>query len=449
MSQALQNLPKTASPPVSSEAAGRPSTSQRADVLTVFPSRLYGEVTVSGAKNSALRLLAASLLTDDEIRLTNYPDQLLDAQLHIEMLEQLGKRCVVTAGAITIDEPEGLDHSLQWHKRSIRNTLLILGALTARTGCGQVPLPGGCQIGATQNLRQYDIHIDVLEALGARVTEADGVLRAEAPDGLVGTDIQLRVRSTGATENALLCGSLAKGTTRIWNPHLRPEILDLIGLLRTMGADIRVFGQQRIEIDGRERLQGGTHRVIPDNVEALTWAVAAVLTDGEVEIHDFPFEHLEVPLIYLRESGAKLFRGERSMVVRGGNCYPLELSTGPYPGINSDMQPILAVYGLHADGESRFVDLRFPGRYGYAKELQKLGGRCTIDGNLLRIHGGHPLTGTAVQALDLRAGAALALAGLIARGPTHIHDCWQILRGYSNFIEKARSLGMRVQHSDS
>ncbi len=173
-----------------------------------------------------------------------------------------------------------------------------------------------------------------------------------------------------------------------------------------MGATIRVFGQERIEVDGSASLSGVRHRVIPDNVEALTWAIAAVLTDGEVEIHDFPFEHLELPLIFLRESGAKLFRGENSMVVRGGNCYPLELSTGPYPGINSDMQPILAVYGLKAKGESRFVDLRFPGRYGYAEEFAKMGAEYKVDGNMLRIFGGRPLTGTAVRALDLRAGAA-------------------------------------------
>tara|TARA_R110002049_G_scaffold4601_1_gene31700 strand:- start:93587 stop:94906 length:1320 start_codon:yes stop_codon:yes gene_type:complete len=421
--------------------------SDNADVLTVFPSRLYGEVTVSGAKNSALRLLAASLLTSEEVKLTNYPNKLLDAQLHVEMLEQLGKTCRVESNEIVISEDRPPEPILAWEKRSIRNTLLILGALTARVGHGEVPLPGGCQIGGCNGNRAYDIHVDILESLGAHVSEREHLLVADAPGGLVGADIRLRVRSTGATENALLAGSLARGTTRIWNPHVRPEILDLIELLQTMGSEIRVFGQERIEIEGRETLSGGKHRVIPDNVEALTWAIAAILTDGEIEIHNFPFEHLEVPLIYLRESGARLFRGGNSIVVRGGNCYPLELSTGPYPGINSDMQPILAVYGLKANGESRFVDLRFPGRYGYAEELQKLGGQCKVEGNVLRIHGGRPLVGSAVRALDLRAGAALALAGLIARGPTHIHDSWQILRGYSSFVDKARALGIRLQHS--
>ncbi|OYP34115.1 UDP-N-acetylglucosamine 1-carboxyvinyltransferase [Rhodopirellula sp. MGV] len=431
---------------MSSEVASSSET-ENSDVLTVFPSKLYGEVTVSGAKNSALRLLAASLLTADEIQLFNYPSSLLDAQLHVEMLRALGKECTVTESSITIKEATAPPSVLNWNRRSIRNTLLILGALVARTGAGHVPLPGGCQIGASAGQRAYDLHVMVLETLGARVIDHGDSLEAVCEGGLIGADIHLPIRSTGATENALLCGALAKGTTRIWNPHIRPEIIDLISMLRSMGAQIEVFGQERIEIQGEADLSGTKHRVIPDNVEALTWVIAAVLTDGEIEIHDFPFEHLEVPLIYLRESGAKMFRGENSMVVRGGNCYPLELSTGPYPGINSDMQPILAVYGLQAKGESRFIDLRFPGRYGYAEELAKMGADYTVTGNMLRINGGKQLTGAAVRALDLRAGAALALAGLIARGPTHIHDSWQLFRGYSGFPEKARALGVRLTHS--
>ncbi len=414
------------------------------DLLTVFPSRLFGEVTVSGAKNSALRLLAASLLTAEEIVIANYPGTLLDAQLHVEMLEQLGKECVVQAGQIAICEPAGIRSELIWEKRSIRNALLILGALVARTGYGAVPLPGGCRIGSASGERAYDLHVMVLERLGARVQDDGATLRAEAPDGLRGAEIELPLRSTGATENAVLAASLAKGTSRIWNPHIRPEILDLIACLRRMGSEIRVFGQEHIEVVGRPSLGGATHRVIPDSIEALTWTVAAVITEGEIEIHEFPFAHLELPLIYLRESGAKLFRGESSLVVRGGRCYPLELSTGPYPGVNSDMQPLLAVYGACARGESRFIDLRFPGRYGYAGELAKMGLAFRTDGNVLRIYGGKPLHGTAVQALDLRAGAALALAGLVAHGPTHIHDAWQIARGYSHFTEKFNALGART-----
>lgn len=418
--------------------------SEDSSVLTIFPSKLYGEVRVSGAKNSALRLLAASLLTAEPIVLNNYPNKLLDAKLHVEMLQQLGKECTVTEDTIEIRESSRLSSELIWQKRSIRNTLLILSALLARTGVAKVPLPGGCNIGGEIGGRGYDIHIHVLESLGAKVHQEGSDLRATAIEGLTGTDIHLRIRSTGATESALLAGSLAKGITRIWNPHIRPEIMDLIALLRSMGAGIRVYGQEHIEVTGVAELGGTQHRVIPDNVEALTWVIAAVITGGEIEIHEFPFEHLEMPLIYLRESGAKLFRGENSLVVRGGTCFPLELSTGPYPGINSDMQPLLAVYGALAKGESRFIDLRFPGRYGYAEELAKMGMRFAVDGNVLRIYGGTPLTGTAVRAIDLRAGASLALAGLVAQGPTHVHDAWQILRGYSSFVEKAQGLGVRI-----
>lgn len=422
---------------------------ETASVITVFPSKLYGEVTVSGAKNSSLRLLAASILTSDELTLTNYPATLLDAQLHVDMLQTLGKTCVVHGDQITISESDGLKSDLTWNRRSIRNTLLILGALVARTGAASVPHPGGCNIGNNTAGRGHDLHVMLLEKLGATVIDDGKTLRAEAPNGLIGSDIHLPIRSTGATENAILAGTLAKGTTRIWNPHIRPEILDLINCLQGMGAEIRVYGQEHIEIHGQPSLDGYNHRIIPDNVEALTWAIAAVITGGEVEIHDFPFEHLELPLIYLRESGARLFRGEQSLVVRGGTCYPLELSTGPYPGINSDMQPLLAVYGAMAKGESRFIDLRFPGRYGYADELSKMGVSCQAKDNVLHIYGGKPLHGTAVRALDLRAGAALALAALNASGPTHIHDAWQIERGYLNFMEKFCSLGARLHRSDT
>lgn len=412
--------------------------------ITVRPSKLVGTVKVSGAKNSVLRLLAASILSKDSIVITNYPSTLLDARVHLDMLRVLGKSCSVTGDRLHIDEHQGLETKLVWEGRSIRNTLLILGALVARFGYGAVPLPGGCNIGATGD-RAYDLHIMLLERLGAKVWGADGYLHAEAPQGgLVGADIHLPLRSTGATENSIIAGCLAKGITRVWNPHIRPEILDLIDFLRGMGAKITVHGQEHIEIEGCEALEGVTHNVIPDNVEALTWLVGASVTDGEIEILDFPFEHLEVPLIYLKESGARIFRGGNHLIVKGSKCYPLELSTGTYPGINSDMQPILAVYSARARGQSKFVDLRFPGRYGYAQELAKMGLQCHTDGNMLVLNGGSELKGTSVKALDLRAGIALALAGLFARGETEITDAWQITRGYDQFGSKMRSLGADI-----
>ena len=405
---------------------------------------LHGEVTLAGAKNSALRLLAASLLTSERVTLTKYPAGLLDAQVHVEMLECLGKTTKTTgSNQIMIDETDTLKTDLIYDGRSIRNTLLILGALTTRFGAGKVPLPGGCKSGE----RKYDLHIMLLEGLGARVWEEDDMLCAEAPTGgLVGADIFLPLRSTGATENAILCGTLAKGLTRIWNPHIRPEILDLIALLNKMGARIRVFGQERIEIIGVEGLHGAEHQIITDNMEAITWLIGAVMTGGDVEIHGFPYEDLSVVLVHLEAAGAKLFRNQESLIVRGGTCYPIEISTGPHPGINSDVQPILAAWAACARGESRIVDLRFPGRYGYVEEMARMGIRYDIRGDMLVLHGqGGQLKGATVRALDLRAGAALSLCGLVSQGETIVTDAWQIERGYVDFSDKLNALGAKVK----
>ncbi|MEN3975967.1 UDP-N-acetylglucosamine 1-carboxyvinyltransferase [Emcibacter sp. SYSU 3D8] len=413
------------------------------ETLIVRRSRLYGTVRISGAKNSALRLLAASLLTDEPVTLTNFPTDLLDAQVHIDMLEVLGKSVRTEArDHIVIATAESGIDDLVWRGRSIRNTLLILGALTARHGHGRVPLPGGCKLGD----RKYDLHVMLLEALGARVWEEGDNLVAAAENGLVGADIHLPIRSTGATENAILCGTLARGRTVIWNPHIRPEILDLIGLLRKMGADIDVYGQERIEINGQEGLTGAVHQVIPDNMEAVTWLAAAAMTGGEIEILDMPFADLEVVLAHLKAAGAQIYARGDAAVIRGSNCYPIEISTGPHPGINSDVQPILAAWGACAKGESRIVDLRFPGRYGYALEMAKMGVEYAIDGDMLRITGrGGALIGAEVRALDLRAGAALTLCGMVAEGETRILDPWQIFRGYSNFRDKLAGLGAEIE----
>ena len=408
-------------------------------VLKVSKSQLEGEVVLAGAKNSALRLLAASILSKEDIVLENYPSQLLDAQVHVGMLHALGKDTVLLSESnIVIKENKKLMTSLVWEGRSIRNTLLILGALTSRFGEGRVPLPGGCKLGE----RKYDLHVMLLETLGAKIWEEGDYLCAEAKGGLIGSDIHLPMRSTGATENAILAGSLAKGTTRIWNPHIRPEILDLIAMLNKMGAKITVFGQERIEINGVDHLSGVKHKVIADNMEAITWLAAAVITKGDIEIHDFPYEDLQVVLAHLKSAGAKLYQGEDSLIVRGGSCYPVEISTGPHPGINSDVQPILAAWAAYAKGESKIIDLRFPGRYGYAEEMGKMGLQYEVSGDMLKIEGNRGgLVGTEVKALDLRAGIALMLCGLAAEGETVITDAWQIGRGYVDLIPKLKALG--------
>jgi len=408
------------------------------ETITVSKSRLIGSVKVSGAKNSALRLLAASLLTDEVVELSNFPNGLLDVMVHKDMLKVLGKNIYAEDDFVKITEIDAnLATVLTWEGRSIRNTLLILGALTTRFGEGKVPLPGGCKLGD----RKYDLHVMLLEQLGAEVWEEDGFLCAKARGGrLKGADIHLPIRSTGATENAILCGSLAQGKTIIWNPHVRPEIIDLINMLNKMGACVQVFGQKCIVVEGKAKLNGVKHQVIPDNMEALTWAIGSVITNGDVEILNFPYEHLEVPLVYLRESGMRMYRGRDAMIVRGGSPYPLEISTGPYPGINSDMQPLIAVYGAMSKGISKIIDLRFPGRYAYAEELSKMGMDYMVQGDMLIIRGGNPLHGASVNALDLRAGMALLLAGLTAEGETKISNAWQILRGYEFLENKLNNL---------
>lgn len=415
--------------------------------ITKSPA-LNGRVKLSGAKNSALRLLAASLLTTGRVRIENYPAQLLDAEIHVEMLQVLGKRIVVskTESSIVIDEDVCINSTLSWDGRSIRNTLLILGALLSRTGAGKVPLPGGCDLGD----RKFDIHIYVLERLGARVWQEGRFLCAEVEGGrLKGADIHLRIRSTGATENAIICGVLAAGRTQIWNPHIRPEIIDLIKFLKKMGANINVYGQERIEIFGVDSLGSVNHTVIVDNMEAVTWLVAASITRGEVEIVDFPHEDLTVVTAHLESAGAKLYRSNDSTIVKGGSCYPIEISTGPHPGINSDVQPILAAWAVAANGESRIIDLRFPGRYEYANQMERMGLKSIVEGDMLKIFGcGGHVKGASVTALDLRAGAALALCGLIADGETNISDAWQISRGYVHFVDKLSGLGANIKWLD-
>lgn len=405
--------------------------------IKVSKSQLKGQVRLSGAKNSALKLLTASVLTEEPVEIHNAPNGLLDMQVHIKMLNKMGKTCVEGERYLKITENR-INPELLWDERSIRNSLLILGTLTTRFGEGKVPLPGGCKLGD----RKYDLHVMILEQMGAKVWEEDGYLCTKANGRLKGGDIHLSMRSTGATENAILCATLATGTTTVWNPHIRPEIIDLITMLNKMGAKIKVYGQKCIVIQGVEGLNGVRHRVISDNMEALTWAIGAVVTNGDVEILDFPFQHLEVPLVHLRESGMQFYRGENSLIVRGGEAYPIDISTGPYPGINSDMQPLFAVFGATSKGESRIIDLRFPGRYGYAKELAKMGMDYKIEGDLLKIQGGKPLSGAKVRALDLRAGIALLLAGMTAEGETEIENAWQIGRGYENLKEKLTGLGV-------
>lgn len=412
--------------------------------IKVRPSVLRGKIKLSGAKNSSLKLLAATLLTDYPVQLSRVPVTIDDFRIHLEMLEVLGKKIeIVDTDKVSIYKNENLT-DLRYSGRSIRNTLLILGCLLTKHGKGSVPLPGGCKLGE----RKYDLHVKAMEALGARVWDEGDYLYAEAPNGLEGTDIHLDLRSTGATENSILMGCLAKGTTTVWNPHIRPEILDLIAMLRIMGAKIEVRGQESIIIEGQVELGGAEYKCIPDNMEALTIAIAAAMTGGDVEITNFPYDALEVPMIFLRESGMNFYRSAQgdSLLIKPGPIYPIEISTGPYPGINSDMQPLIAAYATLARGKSKIVDLRFMGRFLYAEEMSLMGVRSEIVGESLVIYGGNSLKGAKVNAINLRAGAALLLCGLVAEGETTITNFIQVERGYEYVVDKLKSLGANVNY---
>jgi len=410
--------------------------------------RLHGEVTLGAAKNSILRLMVATLLTSERCIIGPFPDQMLDVLTLQDMLAALGKRISRQGGEIQIEEDSHVTE-LKWPGRSIRSTILIASTLLARFGRAVVPNPGGCAIGdESGGERKIDLHLMIFEKMGATWREEGDLLIVEAPGRLKGAEIFLPIRSTGATESGILAGVLAHGETTIWGPHVRPEILDLIAMLRTMGATIDVYGQERIVVQGCESLRGTTYRCISDNVEAISWAVAAAVTGGDIEIRNFPIQDLEIPLIFLRESGVRMFVDGNDLIVRHSNCQPIDISTGPYPGINSDMQPLFAVLGLFARGESRIVDLRFRGRYQYAAQFEKMGGDISIDGNMLRIIGGKPLNGTEVVATDLRAGIGLLIAGLGANGTTTLSEAWQVERGYDRVWEKVNALGGMVRVSE-
>ena len=313
--------------------------------------------------------------------------------------------------------------------------------MLTKTGYGKVPLPGGCKLGD----RKYDIHIGLMEAMGAKVWEEDNYLCAKSESRMHGCEYYLPIRSTGATENALIMGSLAEGITKIWNPHIRPEILDLVFFLTKLGAKIKVNGQESIVINGVKKLNNATrHKSKGDNMQALTYLMMGGIAGKELYIHNFPFEDLEVPLMFLRFSGLKYFKNEQDLIVRKCGQYPLDISTGPYPGINSDMQPIMAVWASLAKGISTITDLRFVGRYGYANEMRKMGVVTEVQDNKLIIHGGNNIVGSEVTAIDLRAGAALLLLSLIADSPTLIKDFWMIERGYDDIINVLKSIGVNL-----
>ena len=405
---------------------------------------LRGEVRVAGAKNSALKLMAVALLARGRTRLTNVP-AILDVTIMAELLRRLG--CTVDydagAGVADIDVPDQIGHRADYDLvRALRASTAVLGPLVARCGAADVAIPGGDAIGS----RGLDLHAAGLEALGAKVHVDHGFLVAEAPGGLHGAEIRLDFPSVGATENVLTAAVLAHGTTRLENAAREPEIVDIAALLVEMGARISGAGTSVIEVHGVDRLEPVEHAVVPDRIAAGTWAFAAAATRGDVEVVGGVADHLTAALALVEESGATVTRTERGFRVDSGGRRPrsFDVATLPYPGFPTDLQPFAIACNAVADGSAMITENLFEARFRTVQELNRLGAETRIDGHHVMVHGVERLSGAPVEASDIRAGAALVIAGLVAEGVTTVSGASHIDRGYAHFAEDLRGLGADV-----
>jgi UDP-N-acetylglucosamine 1-carboxyvinyltransferase len=405
---------------------------------------LRGEVAVSGAKNSALKLMAVALLSRGRSRLTNVP-AILDVTIMAELLRRLG--CTVDydpdTGVVDIDVPDEIGHRADYDLvRALRASTAVLGPLVARCGAADVAIPGGDAIGS----RGLDLHAAGLEALGATVHVTHGFLVAEAPDGLHGAEIRLEFPSVGATENVLTAAVLARGTTRLENAAREPEIVDIAQLLVEMGAQIRGAGTGVIEIDGVDELKPVEHAVVADRIAAGTWAFAAAATRGDIEVVGGVADHLTAALELVEASGSTVTVTERGFRVDSGGRRPrsFDVATLPYPGFPTDLQPFALACNAVADGSAMITENLFEARFRTVQELNRLGAETRIDGHHVMVHGVERLSGAPVEASDIRAGAALVIAGLVADGVTTVSGAQHIDRGYAGFAEKMQKLGADV-----
>lgn len=407
--------------------------------LRLFPSVPEGSVRLGGAKNSALRLLVASALTSKPVVIRRFPEDLLDVRVQVGMLERLGKRVTVSDGTALVEEPAGLGSELEWDGRSIRNTLLLLGALLGRFGEARVPLPGGCDLGD----RPFDLHERLIGRLGATVWVEGNRLCARHADGRVsGGSFSSPIRSTGVTENAILLGASNPDGVELLNPHLRPEVLDLLSLVESLGAEVSVDGAHSLQVRGPRELGFGSQEVIPDRDEAVTWAAAAIIGRGRIRIDDFPANETRVAREYLSHAGADLFVGDGAVIVESRGPQPFDLQVGSHPGVHSDMNPLFGAIAALASGRSEIRDARYPKRFGYLEELARLGLQASASGGHAVIDGSGRITGGTVRAVDLRGGMALILAAVGAEDAVTVHQAWQVLRGYSRFTEKLTAVGI-------
>ena len=404
--------------------------------------QLSGVIKISGAKNALLPIIAASILGTTPSTLQEIPD-LEDVRTISEVLYQLGvtvrreKPDTLLIDSSVISSCEAPYELV----RKMRASFLVMGSLLGRRGQAKISLPGGCAIGT----RPIDLHLKGFEALGAQIVIGHGYIEARAPHGLTGARIYLDFPSVGATENIMMAASTAQGQTILENAAEEPEIVDLATYLNTMGARIRGAGTNVIKIDGVKELKGVTHEVIPDRIEAGTYMVAAAITGGDVRLDNVLTEHLKPVIAKLKEAGVTVEEDINGVRVRGnGRLKPIDLKTLPYPGFPTDMQSQFMSLMMVTPGTSVITETVFENRFMHVDELKRMGANIKIEGRTAVIEGVSKLTGCPVKATDLRAGAALVLAGLVAEGQTEIGCIHHIDRGYDDLVGKFRSLGAEI-----
>jgi len=407
-------------------------------------ARLQGTVGVLGAKNAALKEMVSALLAPGRHRLTNVP-AILDVSLMCRVLEHTGCHVEQNGHELWLVVPDDLRPEAPIELvRQMRASIVVLGPLLARCGEARVALPGGDDLGA----RPIDMHLNGLEAMGADFELVHGELVARVDGRLKGTEVELSFPSVGATENLLFAGALADGETVIVNAAREPEIEDLITQLVTMGADITGAGTSLVTIRGVEQLSPVEHSVIPDRLEAGTYAAASAITSGDVTITGCNPEHLRMELLKLEEAGCEVERGNGWLRVKGPERpSPVDFATLPFPGFHTDMQPQMVALLSLATGTSVITENLYDARFRYVGELARMGADITTEAQHALIRGVERLSGCPVLAPDIRAGAALVLAGLRAVGTTEVGQAEHIDRGYEGFSEKLHSLGARIERA--
>lgn len=410
-------------------------------------NRLVGAVKTSGAKNAVLPIIAASILGTTPSHLDEVP-MLEDVHTISEVLKCLGLavECSPEKNVLDIDSTEITSYEAPYELvRTMRASFLVMGPLLARIGKARISMPGGCAIGA----RPIDIHLKGFEALGVKIEQGHGYIEASAPEGLKGTSIYFDFPSVGATENIMMAASLAEGTTILENAAEEPEIVDLANYLNKMGAKIRGAGTDTIRIEGVEKLHGADYTIIPDRIEAGTYMIAAAMTGGDILVENVLPEHQKPLIAKLREAGAVVEEDIDKVRVIGKNpLKAVSIKTLPYPGFPTDMQAQMMAMMVIAEGRSKVTETVFENRFMHVVELNRMGAQISTEGRSAVIDGPCKLTGCDVRATDLRAGAAMILAGLVAEGTTRIGDLHHIDRGYENIVAKLKNLGADIERVD-